>query len=86
MQNSNNEELYKEIKSLVAKVIKIPEEKIDANANFFTELGVDSLLGVEILAALDKKYGIDIPEEKTRTINTLNDVINLVEKLLSKRP
>ncbi|KPJ69631.1 hypothetical protein AMJ44_03240 [candidate division WOR-1 bacterium DG_54_3] len=81
-----NEQLVKEIKALVSKVIKIPEDKIDPNVNLFTDLGVDSLLGVEIFAALDKKYRIDVPEEKLRNINTLNDVIALVEELLSKSP
>jgi len=86
MRNSNKEELDKEIKSLVSKVIKIPEAKIDANAGLYAEFGVDSLLGVEILAALDKKYEINVPEEKIKSINTLNDIINLVRELLSKRP
>lgn len=76
-----NDQLSKEIKSLVAKVIKIPEEKINPNANLFTDLGVDSLLGVEIFAALDKKYGIEVPEDKLRSINTLNDIIELVRTL-----
>ena len=81
-----NEQLAKEIKALISKVIKIPEDKIDPDANLFTDLGVDSLLGVEIFAALDKKYRIDVPEEKLRNINTLNDVIALVEELFSKSP
>jgi acyl carrier protein len=75
------EDLEKEIKSLVAKVIKIPEEKIDPQANLFRDLGVDSLLGIEIFAALDKKYGITVPEDKLRGINTLNDIIALVKEL-----
>ena len=79
------EELAKEVKTLVSKVIKRPEEQIDPNANLFTELGVDSLLGVEIFAALDKKYGLDVPEEKLKNVNTLNDVIALVKELKSKQ-
>lgn len=69
-----------EIRSLVAKVIKVPEEKLDLKANLFTDLGVDSLLGVEIFAALDKKYQIDIPENKISEIKTLEDIINLVAR------
>jgi acyl carrier protein len=75
------EDLEREIKSLVARVIKVPEEKIDPQANLFTDLGVDSLLGIEIFAALDKKYGITVPEDKLRGINTLNDIIALVKEL-----
>ncbi len=81
-QNPN--ELEKEIKSLVSKIIKIPEEKIDPNVNLFTELGVDSLLGVEIFAGLDKKYGISVPEERLRKVFTLNDIIALVKELLKR--
>lgn len=76
-----NDELRKEIIKLVARIIKLPEEKIDPQANLFTDLGVDSLLGVEIFAALDKKYGLEIPEDKLRQTNTLNDLIGLVRQL-----
>jgi len=69
-----------EIKALVAKVIKIPEERIRSEANLFTDLGIDSLLGVEIFAALDKKYHIDIPEARLKDIQTLNDIIKLVSE------
>ncbi|MBU0672025.1 MAG: acyl carrier protein [Candidatus Margulisbacteria bacterium] len=81
----NDEKLAQEIKTLVSKVIKIPEDKIDANANLFAELGVDSLLGVEIIASLDKQYDLDVPEEKLKNINTLNDIIGLVKEFLSKK-
>ncbi len=74
-------EISREIKTLVSKVCKIPEDKINENANLFSDLGIDSLLGVEIFAALDKKYGINVPEEELKNINTLGDIINLVKKL-----
>jgi len=76
------ENLEKDIKKIVSKVIKIPEEKIAPDANLFYDLGVDSLLGVEIFAALDKKYNIDVPEERIRKISTLNDIISLIKEAL----
>lgn len=81
----NEDQLTQEIKTLVSKVIKVPVEKIDANANIFTDLGVDSLLGVEIFAALDKKYGLNVPEDKLASVNTLNDVIAMVRDMLAKK-
>jgi acyl carrier protein len=81
----NSDQISKEIKTLVSRVIKIPEEKINPNANLFSDLGVDSLLGVEIFASLDRKYGLDVPEENLKKINSLNDIIALVKELLSKK-
>jgi acyl carrier protein len=67
--------IEKEITALVSKIIKVPEEKIAPDADLFKDLGVDSLLGVEIFASLDKKYNINIPEKKLQKIKTLNDII-----------
>ncbi len=78
-------ELEQEIKTLVSKIIKIDESRIDPDANIFSEYGVDSLLGVEILAGLDKKYGLDVPEQKIREIKTLNDIIRITKGLISKK-
>ena len=78
----NDEQLSQEIKTLVSKVIKVPEENIDLNADLFASLGVDSLLGVEIIASLDKKYNLDVPEKKLKDIHTVNDIINLVKGFL----
>jgi len=80
-EQMSDEQLVKEVKTLVSKVIKLPEEKIDPSANLFSDFGVDSLLGVEIFAALDRKYGISVPEEKLRNINSLNDIVALVKEL-----
>lgn len=69
-----------EVRSIVARVIKMPEERVSPDADLFKELGVDSLLGVEIFATLDKKYKIDLPEKKLDKVRTLNDVIALVKE------
>ena len=78
-------EIEQEILSLVAKIIKKDPSKIDPNANIFSEYGIDSLLGVEILAGLDKKYGLDLPEDKIRQIKTLNDIITLTREQIAKK-
>jgi len=78
---NSNDQLVKEIKALVAKILKVPVDKIKDDANLFTDLGVDSLLGVEIFAALDKKYNLNVPEEKVKEIQTIQDLVTLVSSL-----
>lgn len=78
-------EIEQEIKEMVSRIIKIDPAKLKADANIFVEYGVDSLLGVEILAGLDKKYGLDIPEEKLRQIKTLNDIVAIAKESISKK-
>ena len=73
-----------EIISMVSKIIKVPEDKIDPNAELFKDLGIDSLLGVEIFASLDRKYNIDIPENRLEKIKTLNDIIALAKEKMGQ--
>ncbi|MFH1389401.1 MAG: acyl carrier protein [Candidatus Margulisiibacteriota bacterium] len=73
-----------EIIALIAKVIKVPQEKIGLETDIFQDLGVDSLLGVEIFAALDKKYNLDIPESRLENITTVKDIVDLVAELRAK--
>ncbi len=79
------EQIEKEIKEIVSRVIKIPVDKIDPNVDLFKDLGVDSLLGVEIFASLDKKFNIDIPENKLEKIRTLNDMIAVAKEKLNAK-
>jgi acyl carrier protein len=46
------------------------------------ELGLDSLMALEVMVAVDKKYKIDIPEEEFATIRTLNDAVEVVRRHL----
>ncbi len=77
--------LESEIKALVSKIIKVPEDKISPDADLFKDLGIDSLLGVEIFASLDKKYGVNIPEKRLDKVKTLNDIIAVVAEYRSKK-
>lgn len=79
------ENIEKEISEIVSRVIKVPADKIDPSADLFKDLGVDSLLGVEIFASLDKRFNIDIPENKLEKIRTLNDMIAIAKERLNAK-
>jgi acyl carrier protein len=81
MSASLPEDLEEEVRELASKVLKLPKAKVTLEADLFTDLGVDSLLGVEIFAALDKKYGIDVPEGRLRDVHTIKDIARLVREL-----
>jgi acyl carrier protein len=80
-----NDRLNEEIRALVAKIIKLPVEKVDPQADLFTDLNVDSLVGMEIFAALDKQYGIIVPEDRLSGVSTLGDITKLVAQLLAEK-
>lgn len=79
---SGNDELELEIRKLVAKIIEVEPQKISPSTHFVEDLGADSMMALEIMAALEKKFGITIPEEQLVNMSSLNQVTKLVASLL----
>ena len=77
MKNNYEEE----VKALVSEIIEIPVEKLMPDADFFKDLGVDSLKAIEIVAAFEKKYRVIIPESDIPNIRNLRQVLKYTEKL-----
>lgn len=76
-------ELRDELKELVAAVIEIDEFADDDN--FIEDLGVDSMVALEVVYEIEKKLKVVIPAKQIKEMETLNDVIRMVrEKLDSK--
>lgn len=76
----SNAQLHDELKTLIAEIIEVDDFSDDAN--FVEELGVDSMLALEIVARIEKRYRIRVPEENFSEIQTLNAVVQMVAGLM----
>jgi acyl carrier protein len=76
---SNNFE--EEVKHLVADIIEVPVEKLTPDADFFKDLGIDSLKAIEVVAAFEKKYRVIIPENDIPNIRNLRQIIEYTKDL-----
>jgi acyl carrier protein len=80
-------ELEKDITHMLAEVVEMDEAQLweKRNQRFVEELGVDSMLALEILALLEKKYRIEIPEENLLDLVSLQSTIDFVDQKLKQR-
>lgn len=77
--------IEEEIRGLIAEIIEKEPGLITPEAKFFEDLGVDSMMALEIMAAIEKKYKISIPEEKLAQLTTLKETVAVAnEYLLNK--
>lgn len=84
MSTMDEKKLESELKALIAEIVEIDLDKITPDANFIEDLGMDSMMALEILASIEKKYKLRIPEENLTKITNLKTVIELVKKFLDK--
>jgi len=85
MQTATAEEIRAEVKKLIAEVTEREPEEITDTALFADELGVDSLMAMEVMVAVDKKYKINIPEDEFAKIKNVDDTVEVVQRYVSSR-
>ena len=78
----DNKKLENELRALVAEIVEVGPEKITIEAKFVDDLGMDSMMALEILAALEKKYKIRIPEERLSRLRTIREAVELLKECL----
>ena len=81
----NNVNVEKDIRRLVAEILEMEPAQIDGEAHFVKDLGMDSMMALEILAGVEKKYRISIPEDLLPQFTNLNKTIEIVTGLLKNR-
>jgi acyl carrier protein len=70
--------VQEEVLEIVATVIEKDKVEIPLDAHLIQDVGADSMMALEILAALEKKYRIAIPEEKLKEMTTVNKIVQMV--------
>ena len=72
--------LEEDLRGIISKIVEIEPEKITLDASFVEDLGMDSMMALEILAGIEKKYKIQVPEEKLGNMKSLNEVIKMTKE------
>jgi acyl carrier protein len=82
MSDIDTKTLEKEIRAIVAEICECEEEAITPEADFVDELGMDSMQALEILAAVEKRYKVQIPEDYLGKIDNLTNLLNIARDLI----
>ncbi|MFE2636059.1 acyl carrier protein [Streptomyces scopuliridis] len=67
-----------ELREIVAEVLEVEPEEITETGSFVEEHEADSLRAIEILARIEKKYKIDIPQAELPNMGHLKAVYDVV--------
>ena len=69
------------VKAIIVDKLGVEESQVTLEASLTADLNADSLDTVELIMEFEKEFGVSIPDEDTQKINTVQDVIDYIEKL-----
>jgi len=77
-------DITQQVIKIIADELHLKLEAVTADKVLKDDLGVESLEALEILIALEDQLKVVYPEDSHEHIKTVQDVIDLTQKLLKK--
>lgn len=79
------EEIVKTVNEALCKEFELDPAAMKPEANFFTDLGLDSLDAVDMVIVLEQAFKVKLRTNyEVGKIMTLNDLYNYIEELMQK--
>lgn len=73
------ENTFELIKTIIVDILGVPPEKVTLDSRVREDLEADSLDLVEVIMALEDRFGGEISDEDAQKITTVNDAVKYVE-------
>ncbi len=78
MQN----DVQKRVKKVIGRVLEISEDQIADDANFIFDLGADSMQSMELVAAFEEEFDIEMDEDKALDVQTVSHAVEFISGYL----
>lgn len=72
-------ELQQRLIDFIADQTKADISKISGSTRFIDDLNLDSLDIVELMMKLEDEFGIEIPEQDTEKLSTVDDILSFIK-------
>lgn len=73
--------MYEKVCKMLAAQLNIDVAAIKPESEVVKDLGADSLDVVELMMALEDEYGITLPENEVESVKTVQDIVDMMQKL-----
>lgn len=76
---------FKELQELSAEILGIEPDKVQMDKSFQRDLAADSLDLVELIAAIEDKYDVELPDEELENMKVIADLWKFLEEKTAER-
>lgn len=70
------------VKNVVVQQLKVKLEDIKEDSEFVKDLGADSMASIELVAAFEAEFDIEMDEDAALSVKTVGKAIEFIQNLL----
>ena len=67
-------------RKVIAELLRVPVERVTLQAHFVRDLGMESVQSIELIAALEEEFDIEIDADRAQGNDTVAKAIAQVEE------
>ncbi|PWN71783.1 acyl carrier protein [Chryseobacterium phosphatilyticum] len=79
----NQEKLFEKVYEILADITECNPKEIQPDTNLMREMGMTSLMGLEVLVELERNFQISLDEELLVNMTTPKDIIKVLQEELA---
>jgi len=73
------------LKKVVSQQLRVDESKLVSEARFVQDLGSDSMRSIELIAAFEEEFDLDMDMDEAGKIGTIEGAIEFIKKEIEKK-
>ena len=71
---------FRELQELAGEILGVDPDRVQMDVSFQRDLAADSLDLVELIAAIEDKYDVELPEEELEKMKLISDLWKYLEE------
>ncbi|MFM4703272.1 acyl carrier protein [Aeromonas bivalvium] len=79
----NRDEIFAQVKAALVSLFEVDEEAVTPEAQLYQDLELDSIDAIDLVVHLQKLTGKKIKPEEFKSVRSVADVVEAVERLLA---
>ena len=76
---------FKELQDLAAEILGIDPDQVQMDKSFQRDLAADSLDLVELIAAIEDRYDVELPDAELEKMKLISDLWKFLEQKTAER-
>ncbi len=79
------DDVLQRVKEVTARVLKVDAGDIDDTADFVKDLGAESIQSIELVAAFEEEFDIEMDEDEALDVSTVDSAVSFIEGVIKEQ-
>jgi len=86
VQAPSDQKIAEIVRDVVVTEFEVEPAKVRPEAHLFSDLELDSLDGIDLIVALERRFGVKVNEEQAKSFRLVGDVCGFIAKTRDQLP